>query len=59
MTHKYDTTLQQVEELEVAGLESRQMLGTHGSIQVSWTNARELGQVIHHLEKYERKGLMR
>lgn len=50
MSHKLDPILQQVEDLEVACLESGQVLGTPRGIQVARLNAREFGQIIHHLQ---------
>ena len=49
VTHELDTILEQVEELQVAGLEGGQVLGAHGGIQVSGLDARELGQVVYNL----------
>ena len=50
MPNKGDATLQEVEQLEIAGLECGEMLGAHGGIQITWTDTRELCQVIHHLK---------
>ena len=36
MANEFDSSLQQVDELEVAGLECGEVLGAHGSIEVAW-----------------------
>ena len=47
--HELDSVLQEIEQLEVAGLECGEVLGAHGGVQVARFDARELGQVIHNL----------
>ncbi len=49
VANKLDSTLQEIEQLQVAGLESGEVLGAHGGIQVSRLDARELSQIVHHL----------
>lgn len=51
VAHKLDPILQKIQEFEVAGLEGGQVLGAHGGVQVTWLDARELGQVIHNLRQ--------
>jgi hypothetical protein len=35
MSYKFDAILEEVEELEIAGLEGSEVLGAHGSIKIT------------------------
>ena len=50
MADELDSSLEQVDELEVAGLERGQVLGAHGSVKVSRFDSWELCQVVHNLQ---------
>ena len=56
VSHKLHTLLEQVEQLEVAGLQGGEMLGAYHGIQVSWFDPREFSEVVHHLGEGEGEG---
>ena len=49
MANKFDSSLKQVDELEIASLERSQVLGAHVSVEVSRLDSGELGQVVYNL----------
>ena len=53
MTNKFHSSLQQVDEFEVASFESCEVFGAHCGIEVTWLDPRELGQVVHHLHVHD------
>lgn len=53
MAHKLDSSLQQIQQLQVSSLESGEVLRAHASIQVTRLNPRELCQIIYYLRMGE------
>ena len=57
VAHKDGARIHQEAQLLVRGLQRGQMLGAEVGIQVTRLDARELGQVVHNLEKAENVGV--
>ena len=49
MANKENPSLQQEEKFEVSSLQSSEVFGAPGGIQVPWFDPRVLGEVVHHL----------